>query len=202
MPSPDGASPRVLVERNDREGAHALRLSGGQLSLESVARPCPNGLPFPDGCAAKVPGRDFYDARVGATPSPAARFYARRVVRLARGGGRAVALVTPGGALQVSLGGRVSRVGGQGAALAAADVGRDGELDLLTSAFVGPRRPDRLRVFRVAPGRAPRVVWESGELPGRVLLAASGRLFAGRDVVFAALESDSEGVERLWVVEP
>lgn len=219
---------RVVVSRSDREGEHALSLHGDELQLSSTVSECPGGHRLALGCARWVLGRDYFGrtleapaATVAATVAPdrlgerqdddesdttarAPRFYARSVRAVRQASGEELwfdALVTPSGALVGSVGGRRASVGGQGAALATADVDADGALDILSSDYTREGQPDRMRWFRLTSDGRLAVVWESPPVPGAVLHAAAGDLLGTGRPVFVAFEARQSGGSRLWVVD-
>ncbi|MCA9535110.1 MAG: hypothetical protein KC593_15570 [Myxococcales bacterium] len=218
---------RVLVSRSDYEGDYALALRGDALSFEGVESECPGGLRFADGCAHWVAGRDYFGGalqplgRRHTRPSGTEegeedegpdeearartpRFYARVLHSVRQASGRVLsfdALVTPHGSLVAQVAGRRASVGGQGAALAGADVDADGALDLLTSDYVREGQPDRLRWFRLGADGQLGLVWESPPARGALLHAAAGDLLDTGRPAFVAFEARADGGSRLWVVD-
>ncbi|MCA9576811.1 MAG: VCBS repeat-containing protein [Polyangiales bacterium] len=218
---------RVLVSRSDRQGEHALSLQGDVLRFEPLVSDCPGGLAFADGCAHWVAGRDYFDgmlsARRSGTASAAAasddvddetdaddsrarapRFYTRTLhtLRQADGALRTFeALVTPHGALVGQVAGQRASIGGQGAALAGADIDADGSLDLLTSDYTRDGQEDRLRWFRLGADGRITLVWEGAPARGTILHAAAGDLLGTGRPVFVAFEARAGGPSRLWVVD-
>lgn len=132
-------------------------------------------------------------------------FYARESIVTVDAAGRThrtTALVSPAGRLRVTVDDRAMTSGQVGAALAVGDLDAapDGALELLTSGYGRARAPDRLRIYRAAPGRALQRVWESTELDGGVLHATGGDLFGTGQFTFAAFETTRSGGSRMWLI--
>jgi hypothetical protein len=120
-----------------------------------------------------------------------------------RGGAPAMALLHPGGRLEL-LDAALSPAGevtGVGAGFALADLDGDGRSEVVASA-TGAGEPDRVRVVRLDPGAT--TAWESPAIPGAILAAAAWDLTGDGldDAVLAAVQPGVGGPSGtvLWLL--
>jgi hypothetical protein len=154
--------------------------------------------------AAQADGDDDDEVEADDARHRAPRFYARRLSTLWQPDGHALAfqaLVTPRGSLVGLVGSGRAAVGGQGAALAAADVDADGALDVLTSDYTREGQGDRLRWFRLSSDGRLALVWEGAPTTGAIEHAAAGDLLGTGRPLFLAFEAQPGRGSRLWVVD-
>ncbi|MCC6748650.1 MAG: VCBS repeat-containing protein [Deltaproteobacteria bacterium] len=216
----DGVPELLLRSSEYADGAELVRQQGALRQRRSLA-----GFPVATvavgrGAVAAVlslsGGGDFFspaDLSVGAgAPSQAsarrlpAAFYMAQRARVGGPGGGATywGTVDLAGRLEVhaEAGGTTAAVlAGSGVAFALGDLDDDGGLEVVsTLSGDGDEHDDRLLIHALGGG-APRLVWRSPELPGRVTAVACGDLDGdGRLDVVASVE-DREGRASLYGVE-
>lgn len=196
---------RVAWQLAGRPEAEVLSAEGGR--LEPVARLA--AAPLAAGGAGSLfgwfaPGLPAFQDRVSTSADAAAPpRSARRLLGAAaapRPGRAAFALLRDDDRAEIadaSLAPACPAVEGVGAGLALADLGGEGEAELVASS-AEPGESDRVRVLRLFP--AAETVYQSQPVPGAILAAAAGDLTGDGldDAVLAAVQPSGE--TRLWLL--
>ncbi len=205
-PHPNG----LIIELSSRPFSFLAQMDEGALELRMDETDCPPGAHLlGDVCARPVDGRDYFastlEPREGAAAPRRAQgsFYQRRHGEFGAAEDRVAveAIVTPHGRLAVVVGERPSGVMGHGAALALADLDRDGGAEILTSSAAEQGQGDHLMITRARRDGVILSVWRSGGVGGSVLLADAGDLDGDGAAAFVAIEEPRGGGRaRAWVV--
>jgi hypothetical protein len=196
---------RIAWQLAGRPEAEVLATEGGR--LEPVARV--PAAPLAAGGAGSLfgafaPGLPAFQDRVATSADAAAPLRsARRLLGAAaapRPGRAAFAVLHDDDRVEIldaSLAPSCPAVEGVGGGLALADLGGEGEAELVASS-AEPGESDRVRVLRLFP--SAETVYQSQPVPGAILAAAAGDLTGDGldDAVLAAVQPSGE--TRLWLL--